>query len=437
MKRNYTNIRIFIDNKLYIFSKYSSIYSIKEETNNLHNNLLYQGKILKNKKSLEEYNIKDNSILEYSISQKGGASSGSVLLYIILFILYILFLWSGFPTLISKILSISLKKSINYIVSKVFGKSKRSIIIKNIIMFFVWFFIYFSLIYFIKYTIFYMAFAIYYIFQEEDFCEAGKKAEDISNKVTKWYIIIYICLNLVNYFIDGMIKILEYTEPEIVKGSAIVALDGFERGWNKIKYWPVYILPLIGKYFNFLHINTPNKIHGLYSFLDKVNQKTCSDDIEKNLQIMKDLYESQIYTLKGGSIKNKIKKLYKYKDPKEQIQSRYSYFTTMAYVGALIQFIRNKYQYESDEVVEQEIQKVLQKYPPMKKYREGYFISINRNISVVISQMACQVIQVISEIYNDILQMGEKQQVINMVESAQISGFISSIVFIVYIFINL
>jgi hypothetical protein len=436
MKRINSSIRVYIQNTVYSFSKYASIYTVKQKTNTLNHTLFYQGKTLQNNKSLYEYNINNNSTIETTIEQKGGSSSISIFLYIILFFLYILFLWSGLPSIISKILSISLRKSMNFVTNKLLGKGYRASFVRNIIHIIILFFTFFSIYFFIKYTVFYMSFAIFYIYKGNDFCDAGETSKDIANIVTKWFISIYVFINMFNYFLDSVIFAVGYTEPEIVQGSAIAILDVIERGWNKFKYFPVYIIPWIGNRFQILHKETPPRINGLYSFLDNANKKRCSTKPEKNMKTMEDLYNSQVvYVHKDTKYIDRITSIFGKKSNTQVIKTRYSTFTTMSLVGSIIEYYSNEH---PNDVKKQQdsIKTELEKYnanPTIQKYINGHFVSINRNIALTISKIACQIIELLSEMNNDLLEMGERHQVVNMVQSSQLAGFISSFVFIGYV----
>lgn len=280
-----------------------------------------------------------------------------------------------------------------------------------------------------------MSFILFYTYYEDDFCDAGKTSKNIADIVTKWFIGIYIFINMFNYLIDGIIFALQYTEPEIVKGSAIAVMDTMERLWNKVKYFPVYLIPYIGNKFKILHNETPPRISGLYSFLDKANKKRCSNKYEENMKLMEDLYNSQVFILDiNKSYKDRVFSMIGKKSEKVKT-TRYSTFTTASFIGSVIEYASNKHPNQPGKQKE-EIHKILKKYDmntSIQKYIRGNFVTINRNIALTMSKVACQVIELLSEINNDLLRMGERHQVVNMVQSSQLAGFISSIVFIGYI----
>ena len=116
---------LFVNNKYTIeIESYSSIYLLKDlvkkklklknSKKDIH--LWFNGKLLNNEsKSLQNYNLKNNSNIEVSSKLKGGSSESTWFFYILYYIsipIFICFICSGFPPFIANVYAYIFDKTV-------------------------------------------------------------------------------------------------------------------------------------------------------------------------------------------------------------------------------------------------------------------------------------------------------------------------------------
>jgi hypothetical protein len=246
-------MRIIINREIFEISKYISGYHLKcliSKKFNLNPNkirLYSNSKEINNNKSIDF--LKDNSKIDlFEEKLKGGKFTiYGFFIAIILIIIYSFLMFSGFMNIISYIYSSGLVFIGNYL------KKGLEILLGKDNLFYK-FLIFFSSIILIvvrSFALFLTVFALtayltinIFNLRTDDTCIAYKNNYYLSLWISIIYVVIYIFFNLFNIIIDLLSNISQST---MIIGPLIKFINNtIKKGWDSIKFFPVYILPFVG-----------------------------------------------------------------------------------------------------------------------------------------------------------------------------------------------
>jgi hypothetical protein len=404
-------IQVTINNSLnFCINEIESIYNLKELIKNkinidINNQILhYQHMILDNNKSLQEYNIKNNSNLILIHSINGGFDTLSLLMlliYICAFVLYILILVSGLIPIIAHIYGYLF----NWILSKIGNITGLStnryyngfthVIIFILSFVIVYYFVY-ALTSFITFPIMYTRF--------DQLC----KSMSISNKIGFWvalfFIIIYGIFNIPNFILDITIDMtnMNYIVATILK-PILGLLENFA---NVGKFVGIYAIPFLGTPF----------LEGYHFAVDMM-----SSSIEQSIELSKSFNcDSQQSKKNIGLI---------LKEQNRQGTLLYDFIKNYraeniveSLIIGLIPEIYNSYKQKVDNMpIWDKFGEVAGKFYTAKYVTKGF----------------CFALKFLHIVANVLNSFGGSAQLANMIKTGNIGGLIGFVVFIICIILAL
>ena len=272
-------MKIFITNKniktIINTKNYQSINSIINEYfiyNNINDNLDnyfldYNGIYLNSNFSLEKYDIENESLLNINIKNKGGSSIKIIIIVIaiIISLLPVFILPLGFIPLTSSLIKTILEKSISTI-GKYLVCTLGKVTLYNRMK---------GIIFIIKYIIFILMIYIVITFplvllcislkgktvidNPKSMCKAISAGSTAGMIITSIYVFIYLFFRSGNYVLGSIINL--FKKSYLLNMNINPLLSSLLIGYNKFKYVPFYIIPIIGQglaaYFQFLSVSMP------------------------------------------------------------------------------------------------------------------------------------------------------------------------------------
>lgn len=310
-------MRIIINKEILEISKYISGYHLKclvSKKFNLNPNnirLYFNTKEIINNKTIEY--LKEESQIELFEERLSGGENNRSFIFkffiaIILIIIYSFLMFSGFMNIISYIYSSGLvflgsflKKGLEILLGKDNLFLKFLIIISTIFIFIIrgiaLFLTVFALTAYLTINVFNL--------RTDDICKAYRNNYKLSLWITYIYIIIYIIFNLFGFIFDFLTSISENT---FLIGPLIKLISNMvKKGWNSIKFFPVYILPFVGNGIKVYHqsidlsmlyfTSAKTQLNELNKFLDnKQDFKLFEDKINNDKQISDFINTNQLNT---------------------------------------------------------------------------------------------------------------------------------------------
>jgi len=331
-------------NKIINTNNYESINSIinkfiiKYEINdNLYNYLYnisdnyfidYNGKYLDVNMCLEKYNIKKNSILNLNKKKRGGNSfidfvkKNIFLVLIVLFIalLPVLILPIGFipatATLIKIIIEKTFESILNFLLCK-YGKKTLYNRLKLIISIFKYFIFIIIIFVIISFPIMLLTITMKghtLMDDPKSMCKAINVGNITGMVLTLVYFGIYIIYRCGNYIIPIMINL--FKKNYILNTLFNPILSSILNTYNRSKYYPIMIIPIIGigisAYYTFLSLIIP----GLELLLTAISEAGCHKSFNKNMFMNK-------INDKLKNLKNMGKKFDEIKERIEEMDEKY------------------------------------------------------------------------------------------------------------------
>jgi len=300
----YENKNIIINTDNYesinsIINKFIIKYKIKNDLYNYLNIsdnyfIDYNGKYLDVNMCLEKYNIKKNSILNLNKKKRGGNSffdfvkKNIFLVLIVLFIAFlpVLILPIGFipstATLIKIIIEKTFESILNFLLCK-YGRKTLYSRLKLIISIFKYFIFIIIIFVIISFPIMLLTITMTghkLMDDPKSMCKAINVGNITGMVLTLVYFGIYIMYRCGNYIIPKIINL--FKKNYILNTLFNPILSSILNTYNRSKYYPIMIIPIIGigisAYYTFLSLIIP----GLELLLTAVSEVGCHKDFNKN-----------------------------------------------------------------------------------------------------------------------------------------------------------
>lgn len=328
-------IKIFIksndntkDKYIEIFNTLLSVYSLKLTIyNNRKNlnlnfnslkdiNLIYNGKILEDSKSLLEYNINNNSTIFLNKNLKGGSTTGSILIVLALILSFIiigLLLISGILFFISNGFSYGLASALKYFINIAIPNTSIGRLLRFLKIILIFLVNIFSNVTFLFFMTFIWFFIVYYR-KENKYCGSLGAAFYTSIWVCVSFLIIFLLFGfrpIMNFFLKR--KLGEDTPAGIIRkffnfiGSIIESLI------NLI----ISLIPFYGTYYAFMSfiVGTSSSI------ITKLGKARNIDDAlenQDNIELIKILHEYLCAYIDSEKLSKNARNIFK--NPEEIIE---------------------------------------------------------------------------------------------------------------------
>lgn len=324
---NYESINSII-NKFII--KYEINHNLYNYLYNISDNYFidYNGKYLDVNMCLEKYNIKKNSILNLNKKKRGGNSfidfvtKNIFLVIIVLFIAFlpVLILPIGFipatATLIKIIIEKTFESILNFLLCK-YGKKTLYNRLKLIISIFKYFIFIIIIFVIISFPIMLLTITMKghtLMDDPKSMCKAINVGNITGMVLTLVYFGIYIIYRCGNYIIPVIINL--FKKNYILNTLFNPILSSILNTYNRSKYYPIMIIPIIGAgisaYYTFLSLIIP----GFELLLTAISEAGCHKSFNKNMFMNK-------INDKLKNLKNMGKKFDEIKERIEEMDEKY------------------------------------------------------------------------------------------------------------------
>ena len=453
-------IRIFVNNEFIIeISPYASIYSLKDEIqkkiyDNLKLNkilLLFNGKPLNDNKTLISYNINDNSNISASPIVNGGEDInwfwewGSWILYIMIVLGYLIFLASGLPPLVSNIFAVIFNSTIGSVLKHITDNKWvlqivnfiLKIIMMGITFFFVW-----------AVTSFVISPWLFSF--KHNYCGSGLAAKDVGFTVAWIYVLIYGSYNIIDFILNIVQEIVSNrNDPLIIEGITNMTLQSSKRGWDILKFSPLYLIPVVGQLLLIYHSMIEEGFGLMYSAIYSISTFQCDNPkLPGELcSFLTGLQESLNKRSKGPtSSTNKLKQK-GIEEGKQIIQDKKANISLLSEMGynQLIPTVKNYHLGPIIKLLQRgfcdiSIKDSGKEIPELKGTEwdtDTVMGKINRWSAGIMPSVFCQFTEAIDDTQRVLGEVGTEDQLINMMKTGNVAGMASATVLIIYYILSL
>lgn len=404
-----TNVSCSVYNiKCIILKKYKKMNDINDIK------IYYNGVEMENKRSINSYNIKNNECINI-ISKKllGGSQKLKyifIIIYILLLLLYIILLISGFMPLLCYIYSDILVNTMRYIIN-ILGLNNMQLLDKLISL--IGYIIrYLAVIIVIYYITILVVFPMLYL-KNYNYCGSYEVSKKISYTITLIYGISYYIGNIPNIIEKLIIDITSNGTGDPTKGSLLLTtwldplLTSIIEPLDEAKFAPFLSIPIIGTplmegYHGIIDV----LILGLYYAFDQTQDFSCNnpEELEKLLEV-----------LKNWKLIPPLKELVTTHDLQPIIE--------VAIVGF-------------DKNISNNLKLKIDKMPWYKKYNLFVNDVYKYNTSIIFKNIICILFNILHITDNELNNVGNEEDVANMIKVGNVSGSLSAIAFIVIIILT-
>jgi hypothetical protein len=308
-------MKIIINNEKFKISNYISGFHLKKIVSKKYNlnpnkiRLYYLSKEIEDKKSILSYKIINNSKIELFESKLKGGNSllYNVLIVILLLILYSVLMLSGFMNIISYIYTsglVFIGKYIKIGLQLLLGNDNLFLnLLTSISSIILSMFRSFALFITVWAITAYITFSIFKL-RTDDICSAYRNNYYLSKWIGIIYVVIYGFFNLFNTLFDLLSNISQST---MIIGPVIKLITRFaQKGWDSIKFFPVYMLPKIGSVVKDYHRGIDismiyftagkNRVNEINKLLHSPNFSEFEKKINTDKEIQEFIKENQLFS---------------------------------------------------------------------------------------------------------------------------------------------